>query len=50
MSLGDEHGELKKRPDGDGLKTTPPPKAKCPKCGGDVEASWVKCPTCSSPL
>ena len=50
MSIGDEHGELKKKPDGEGLRTAAPPKAKCPKCGGDVEAGWVKCPTCSSPL
>jgi Na+-transporting methylmalonyl-CoA/oxaloacetate decarboxylase gamma subunit len=50
MSLGDEHGELKKKPEGEGLKTAQPPKAKCPKCGGDVETGWVKCPTCSAAL
>ena len=52
MSVGDDHGELRKKAGTERLSTAPPSKerTKCPKCGGDVEAGWIKCPTCSAQL
>ncbi len=52
MSLGDEHGELGHKTVPEPLKTTAPKKEakKCAKCNSDVEADWVKCPTCGAKL